>query len=119
MVESRRVSKNCPGEYRKRVESVRVTKHGRIRASTGKSYNPSEYRKTVRVSTGKGLNLCEYRQMVESVRVSKNCPGEYWKGSNLCEYRKMLESGSVKEKVKSVRVSKTCPGEYRKMVESM
>ena len=35
-VESVRVSKNCPGEYRKRVESVRILKNGRIEASTGK-----------------------------------------------------------------------------------
>ena len=33
--ESMRISKNCPGEFRKRVESVRVAKNGRIRASTG------------------------------------------------------------------------------------
>ena len=35
-VESVRVTKSCPHEYRKRVESVGVPKNGRIRASTGK-----------------------------------------------------------------------------------
>ena len=35
--ESVRVSKNCSGEYRKRVKSVLVPKNGRIRASTGKT----------------------------------------------------------------------------------
>ena len=35
-VESVRVSKNYSGEYRKRVQSVGVPKNGRIRASTGK-----------------------------------------------------------------------------------
>ena len=66
-----RLSKNCPGEYRKMVEFVLIPKNGGIRASTGK-----------------GSNLCEYQKMaesrsvpkkVESVRVSKNCPGEYEK----------------------------------------
>ena len=37
----------------------------------------------------------QYLENVESVRVSKNCPGSTGKGSNLCEYRKMTESGSV------------------------
>ena len=35
-VESVRVSKNCLGEYKKRVESVGVTKNGIIRVTTGK-----------------------------------------------------------------------------------
>ena len=39
-VEFVQVSKNCPAEYRKRL-------------------NPYEYRKTVQVSTGKGSNLFE------------------------------------------------------------
>ena len=36
MVESVRVSTTCRGEYRKRVESLLVTKNGRIWSSTGK-----------------------------------------------------------------------------------
>ena len=36
-VESVRVSKNCPGEYRKRVESLSVPKNGTIRENTGKN----------------------------------------------------------------------------------
>ena len=35
-VESVRLSKNCPREYRKMVESVSVPKNGRIRTNTGK-----------------------------------------------------------------------------------
>ena len=35
-VDSVRVSKNCPDEYQKRFESVCVPKNGRIRASTCK-----------------------------------------------------------------------------------
>ena len=41
-VESVRLSKNCSHEYRKIVESMRVRKNRRIRASTGKRYNPCE-----------------------------------------------------------------------------
>ena len=54
-----------PGEYQKKVESVRVStklselvrKNGRLSVSTRKLLNPSEY-----------------REKVESVRVPKNCP---------------------------------------------
>ena len=35
-VESVPLLKNCPDEFRKRVESMRVPENGRIRASTGK-----------------------------------------------------------------------------------
>ena len=81
-VEFVRVSKNCTHEYQIRVESVRIPKNGRIRESTGKRKNPYDYRKTIRVSTGKWSNQCEqrkivesgqYRKKVESVRLSKNC----------------------------------------------
>ena len=58
-----------PGRYREKVESVRVSKNGRIR-----------------VSTGKWKDSGEDREKVESVRLTKNCPNEY---------RKMAESGSV------------------------
>ena len=50
-VESLRVSENCLSKYRKRVESVGVQKNGSIRASTGKRYNPYEYPKIVPTST--------------------------------------------------------------------
>ena len=53
MVESVRVLKNCPNQYRKKVESGSVSKNDRIQASTGKWWNLCEYRKTVRTSTGK------------------------------------------------------------------
>ena len=62
MVESERV----PGKGRNRATteklSVRVTKNGRISVSTGKWYNPGEY-----------------REKVESVLVPKTCPDEYQK----------------------------------------
>ena len=51
------------------LESVCVSKNGRIRTSTGKRYNAYEYLKTVPASTGKRSNLSEYRKMVESERV--------------------------------------------------
>ena len=80
----------------------------------------------------------QYREKVESVRVSKNCPGSTGKGSNLCEYRKMTESGSVLGKVR-IRTSveklsqgvqekaRLCvttpkshhPGQYREKVKSV
>ena len=50
------------GEYREKVEPVRVPKNGRIG-----------------VSTEKWKNMGEYREIVESVRVSKKCPNEYEK----------------------------------------
>ena len=46
--------------------------------------------------------------MVESVRVPKNCPGEYGKRSNLCEYGKTVESvrvpgiGRIRESAKKL-----------------
>ena len=52
MVDSVRVPKNCPNEYRKMVESGSVPKI---------------------IESG------EYRENVESVRVPKNCPNEYRK----------------------------------------
>ena len=73
--------------------------NGRIRASTGKMWNPCKYRKTVRtsteklfgrvpkngricVSTGKWYNPDKHLKKVEFVVVSKNCQDEY---------RKMIE----------------------------
>ena len=63
-----------PGEYREKVESVRVTKNC-----------PDQYEKNCRisVSTRKLFNPGEYREKVESVRVPKNCPDQY---------RKMVDS---------------------------
>ena len=80
----------------------------------------------------------EYRETVESVRVSKNCPGEYRKGSNLFEYRKMVDFGRVPGKggirAKIEKLSRRVPekgricmsiekywnpGEYREKVESL
>ena len=65
------------GRIRASVEklSQRVSKKGRICVSTEKSQNPGEYREkveSVRVSKNcpddypKGSNLCEYREMTES-----------------------------------------------------
>ena len=51
--ESMRVPENCPDEYRKMVESVWVPQNYWTRASTGKKWNPCEYRKTVLTSTEK------------------------------------------------------------------
>ena len=73
-VESLRVSKNIPGEYRKR-------------------WNPCEYRKAVQASTEKGANLCDYRKMVESGRVPE-------KGKIGTSIEKLLRR--VPERVKSV-----------------
>ena len=75
----------------KKVEFVRVSKN--VRASTEKESNECKYRKMA--ESGRDW------EKVESVRVPKNCPGEY------------------RETVDSVRVSKNFPREYRKRVESV
>ena len=54
--------------------SGRVPKNGIISVSTEKWLNPGEYRE--RVESG------DYQEKVESVRVSKNCLGEYPKGTD-------------------------------------
>ena len=86
MVQSVRVPKNCPDEYRKIVESVdyrkkvesgRLPGKGRIRTSTQKLSGRVLKNGTISVSTGKLLNPGEYREKVESVRVSENCHDEY------------------------------------------
>ena len=103
--ESVRVSKNCPGEYWKRVESVWVPKNDRIRASTGKRLNPFEYRKTFRVSTEKIIKLLwvpKNDKIPASTEIRHN-PCLFRKtirvptgnGSYQCEYRKMVESGRL------------------------
>ena len=100
-----------PGEYREKVESVRVSK------------------KIVPASTEKGSNLCEYRKMVYSRRVlgkgriptsieklSRRVP----ENDRICmSTEKWWNPGEYREKVESVRVSKNCLGEYRKRVESV
>ena len=92
-----RVSKNCLGQYRKKVECVCVPKNGRFRGTSGKRYYPCEYRKTIPASTGNGSNVCEYRKRVESGRV----PG---KGRIRASIEKL--SRRVSERVESVTVSK-------------
>ena len=61
--------------------------------------------------------------MVDSVRVSTNCPGEYRKMGGICvSTEKLWNPGEYREMLDFVRVSKNCPGEYgsefRKMVQS-
>ena len=63
-------------EYRKKEESGRVPGNTRIRASIEKLYRRVLENGRMSVSTEKWLNPGEYREKVESVRVSKNCPGE-------------------------------------------
>ena len=92
MVESVRIPKNCPGEYRKMVESVLVpeksqtnvsTKNGWIRANTEKLSGRLPENGKISVSTEKWWKPGKYREKVESERESKICPEEY---------RKMVES---------------------------
>ena len=61
------------------VEFGRVLVKGRIRASTKKLFGLVPQNGRISVSTGKWWNPDEYRVKVESVRVSKNYPGEYQK----------------------------------------
>ena len=56
-------------EYRKIVESERVPGKGGIRASTEKLSGPVRKNGRISVSTRKLLNPGEYREKVESVRV--------------------------------------------------
>ena len=64
-------------EYRKMVESGRVPRKGRIRASIEKISRRVPEKGRLSVSTEKWLNSGEYREMVESVRVLTTCCGEY------------------------------------------
>ena len=75
-------------EYRKVIESGRVSGKSGIRASTEKLFLRVPKNDIIGVSTKKLLNPEEYREKVESVRVSENCPNEY---------RKMVESVCVPE----------------------
>ena len=84
-----RVPKNCPDEYRNKVESGRVPRNGkikvstendRIRPSTGKARIRVSTEKLsdrvpkngrIRMSTGIWYNPIDYSEKVESVRVLK------------------------------------------------
>ena len=71
-------------EYRKLVESGRVPRKGRICASIEKRSRRVLEKGWIFVSTEKWQNPGEYREKVESVRVSKNFLGEYWKKGRIC-----------------------------------
>ena len=114
-----------------------VPKNGRIRASTRKNRIRACIEKLIGWVSGKGpINVItykwhnpgEYQEKIESVRVSKNCSGEYWervqsmwvpkngiirvstkKKWNPYEYRKTV-------RVSSGKGSNQC--EYLKMAES-
>ena len=128
--------------YWKRVQSMWIPKNGRIRASTGTNYYNFIYmhaqmpniiffssrRRHTRFKCDWSSDVCS-SDLVESVRVSKNCSDEYrkrvqsvWaskngrilvstmKKYNPCEYQKIIRMGTRKG-------SNLC--EYRKMVESV
>ena len=61
------------------VESGRVLGKGRIRASIEKVSGRVPEKGRISVITEKWLNPGEYWEMVESVRVSTTCRGEYRK----------------------------------------
>ena len=82
-VESVRVLKNFLDKYRKMVESISVPENGRIRVSTKKLYRRVPKNCRISVSTGKLFNPGENPEKVESLCVPKNCP---------YKYRKMVES---------------------------
>ena len=66
-------------EYRKMEESKWVPGKSRIRASIEKLFGWLPEKCAISVSTEKWSNPCEYREKEESLRVSKNCSGEYRK----------------------------------------
>ena len=107
-----RVSKNCPDEYRNRVESVCVLKNGRIEMSTGKWLNLCKYRKTAESGTLPGK--IRIRASVEQLS-----PRVQEKGQICVSSEKWQNPGEYREKVESVPVSTNIPGEYREKVESM
>ena len=67
------------GEYRKMVSFESLPGKGRIRASVEKLSRGVPKKGRICVSTEKWHNSGQYREKVESVRVSKNCQGEYRK----------------------------------------
>ena len=128
MVESVRVPKKYPDEYRKRVQSMCVTKNCTIRAITEKRWNPCEYRKSVRTSIGRVYNQRENRQMIAFGRVSgkgkirasiEKVSGRVSEeGTISVSTAKWYNPVQYREKLESVRVPKKCPDEYRKRVQS-
>ena len=78
-LESIRVSKNFPGEYQKMVKSNRVPGKGRIPASIEKLSRGVPKKGRIYVSNEIWWNPGEYQEKAESQRVSKNSPGEYRK----------------------------------------
>ena len=66
-------------EYRKMASSGLVPGKGRIRGSVEKLSRGVPKKGRICVSTEKWHHPDQNRQKVESVRVSKNCPGEYRK----------------------------------------
>ena len=68
---------------------------GRIRASVKKAFRRVPEKGRTYVSTEKWRNRGQYGEKLESVRVSKNFPGEYRKKVEIFEYRKMASYGSV------------------------
>ena len=61
------------------VESGRLPVNGRIRAIIEKLFGCVPKNGPISVSTEKCSNPCEYLEKVESVRLSKNCSGDYRK----------------------------------------
>ena len=66
-------------EYRKMASYGSVPGKGRIRASVEKAFWRVPEKGRTCVSNEKWRNRGQYGEKVESVRVSKNFPGEYWK----------------------------------------
>ena len=78
-VESVPLQKNYLDEYRKMVDSGRVPGKGGIRAVIEKLSRRVLKKGQICERSEKWWNPGEYREKVESLRVSKNCPDEYWK----------------------------------------
>ena len=86
------------------VDSRRVPGKDRIRASIEKLLWGVPKKGRIWVSTKKWWNPGEYREKVESLRVSKNCPGEYRKTIESVSTEKWWTPSEYREKVESVRV---------------
>ena len=65
------------------MESGRVPENGRIRVSMEKLSGRVPEKSRITVSTENRYNSSEYKKNSESVRVSKNCPGDYPKKSRI------------------------------------
>ena len=68
----------------KNAESGLVSGKGRIRMSVEKLSQRVPEKSQICVRTEKCYIPGEYREKVESVRLSKNCPGEYRKKGRIC-----------------------------------